>query len=88
MTTYSAANLELAPSGVLIINPADAARLAVAEGGLLKVTGPAGSTSGKVMISAKVPAGLLTASDHFAALNIQQIMPAGVNCAPITAVKA
>lgn len=87
LTTYSAANVELAPSGVLIINPIDAARLGVAEGGLLKVTGPAGSASGTVMISAKVPTGLLTASDHFAELNIQQIMPSGSNCVAVTAAK-
>ena len=88
MTTYSAANVELAPAGVIIINPADAARLGVAEGGQLKVTGPAGSASGKVMIKEKVPAGLLTASDNFAALNIQQIMPVGANCVPVAVVKA
>jgi anaerobic selenocysteine-containing dehydrogenase len=88
MTTYSPANLELAPTGVIIINPADAARLGVAEGGQLKLTGPAGSASGKVMLKAKVPAGLLLAADHFADLNIQQIMPAGSNCVAVTAVKA
>lgn len=87
LTTYSAANLELAPTGVILINPTDAARLGVAEGGQLKVTGPVGSACGKVMISGKVPAGLLTASDNFAGLNIQQIMPSGSNCAAVTAVK-
>ncbi|MHB8708229.1 MAG: molybdopterin-dependent oxidoreductase [Desulfuromonadales bacterium] len=88
LTTHSPANLELAPSGVILINPADAARLGVAEGSVLKVTGPAGSASGRVMISEKVPAGLLTAADHFAALNIQQIMPTGANCVAVTAAKA
>jgi formate dehydrogenase alpha subunit len=87
VTTSSPANAELAPGGVILVNPTDAARLGIADGGLLKVTGPAGATSGKVMISDKVPAGLLTASDNFADLNIQQIMPAGANCAAVTAVK-
>jgi formate dehydrogenase alpha subunit len=87
MTTYSAANTELAPTGVILINPADAARLGIAEGSQLKVTGPAGAASGKVMINSKVPAGLLAASDNFADLNIQQIMPSGSNCAAVTAVK-
>ncbi|MCM2264753.1 MAG: molybdopterin-dependent oxidoreductase [Desulfuromonadales bacterium] len=88
VTTCSPANLELAPTGAVLINPADAKRLGVAEGDQLKVTGPVGSASGKAMITAKVPAGLLTAADHFADLNIQQIMPAGANCIAVTAVKA
>ncbi|NJC87041.1 MAG: 2Fe-2S iron-sulfur cluster binding domain-containing protein [Desulfuromonas sp.] len=87
MTTYSAANNELAPAGAILINPADAARLGVAEGGQLKVTGPAGSAIGRAMIKDKVPAGLLTAADHFAAMNIQQIMPSGSNCVAVTAAK-
>jgi formate dehydrogenase alpha subunit len=87
-TASSAACLELAPEGVIFISPVDAARLGVAEGGQLKVTGPAGSATGKVLIRDKVPAGLLTASDNFADLNIQQIVPAGANCVAVTAAKA
>ncbi len=87
-TTYSAANNELAPAGLIIVNPADAARLGVTDGGRLKVTGPAGTASGKVMVHAMVPAGLLAASDNFTDMNIQQIMPSGRNCVTVTAVKA
>ncbi len=87
-TTYSPANNELAPAGLIIVNPADAATLGVADGGRLKVTGPAGTASGKVMVHAMVPAGLLAASDNFADMNIQQIMPSGSNCVAVTAVKA
>jgi formate dehydrogenase alpha subunit len=86
-TTCSPANLELAPAGVILINPADAARLGIAEGGQLKVTGPAGAASGKALIRDKVPAGLLTASDSFADLNILQIMPSGSNCVAVTVIK-
>jgi formate dehydrogenase alpha subunit len=86
-TTYSAANNELAPVGLIIINPQDAARLKVVDGGRLKVTGPAGSASGKVMIHEMVPVGLLTASDNFADMNIQQVMPSGSNCVAVTAVR-
>ena len=86
-TCFSPANLELAPGGAILINPADAARLGVADGGLLKVTGPAGTASGKALILDKVPAGLLTASADFADLNIQQIMPSGSNCVAVTAAK-
>jgi len=87
-TTYSAANNELAPAGLIIVNPTDAARLGVSDGGRLKVTGPAGTASGKVMVHAMVPVGLLAASDNFADMNIQQIMPSGSNCVAVTAVKA
>jgi formate dehydrogenase alpha subunit len=87
-TTYSAANNELAPAGLIIVNPADAARLGVADGSRLKVTGPAGSASGKVMVHAMVPQGLLAASDNFTDMNIQQIMPSGSNCVAVSAAKA
>jgi formate dehydrogenase alpha subunit len=87
-TTYSAANNELAPAGVIIINPADATKLGVADGGRLKVTGPTGSASGKVMIHDMVPVGLLAAADNFADMNIQQIIPSGSNCVAVTAAKA
>ncbi len=86
-TTYSAANNELAPEGVIIVNPEDAGKLGVADGGKLKVTGPAGSASGKVMIHEMMPAGLLAASDNFAGMNIQQIMPSGSNCVAVTVAK-
>jgi len=87
-TTYSAANNELAPEGLIIINPEDAGKLGVADGGKLKVTGPTGSASGKVMVHEMMPVGLLAASDNFSGMNIQQIMPSGSNCVAVTAAKA
>ena len=87
-TTYSAANNELAPVGLIFVNPEDATKLGVADGGQLKVTGPAGSTSGKVMVHGMVPVGLLAASDNFPEMNIQQIIPSGTNCVAVTATKA
>ena len=87
-TTYSAANNELAPTGLIIVNPEDAAKLGIADGGQIKVTGPAGSASGKVMVNSMVPVGLLSAADNFTEMNIQQIMPSGSNCVAVTAAKA
>jgi formate dehydrogenase alpha subunit len=87
-TTYSAANNELAPAGVIIVNPEDAAKLGVTDGGQVKITGPAGSASGKVMVNSMVPVGLLSAADNFTEMNIQQIMPSGSNCVAVTAAKA
>ncbi|MGW8313777.1 MAG: molybdopterin-dependent oxidoreductase, partial [Desulfuromonadales bacterium] len=49
-TTYSEANNELAPAGIIFVSPADASRLGVVDGGQLKVTGPAGSASGRAVI--------------------------------------
>jgi formate dehydrogenase alpha subunit len=86
-TTYSAANNELAPEGLIIVNPGDAEKLGVKDGGQLKVTGPAGSASGKVMVHEMMPVGLLAAADNFADMNIQQIMPSGSNCVAVTAAK-
>jgi formate dehydrogenase alpha subunit len=87
-TTYSAANHELAPAGLIIVNPEDAAKLGVVNGGQLKVTGPAGSACGRVMVHTMVPVGLLAAADNFADMNIQQILPSGSNCVNVTATKA
>jgi formate dehydrogenase alpha subunit len=87
-TTYSAANNELAPAGLIIVNPEDANKLGVADGGRIKVTGPAGTASGKVMVHTMVPVGLLSAADNFTEMNIQQIMPSGSNCVAVTASKA
>ena len=78
----------MAPEGLIIVNPEDAGRLGVADGGRLQVSSPAGSASGKVMVHAMMPAGLLAASDNFADMNIQQIMPSGSNCVAVTAAKA
>ncbi|MEN8728407.1 MAG: molybdopterin-dependent oxidoreductase [Desulfuromonadales bacterium] len=87
-TTYSPANNELATEGLIIVNPEDAGKLGVADGSKLKVTSPSGSTSGKVMVHDMMPAGLLAASDNFADMNIQQIMPSGSNCVAVTAARA
>jgi formate dehydrogenase alpha subunit len=87
-TTYSPANNELAPEGLIIVNPGDAGKLGVADGSKLKITGPAGSASGKVMVHDMMPAGLLAAADNFAGMNIQQIIPSGSNCVAVTAAKA
>jgi formate dehydrogenase alpha subunit len=86
-TTYSPANRELAPEGLILINPEDAAGLGVADGGKLKLTGPAGSASAKVMLHATMPVGLLAAADNFADVEIQQILPSGSNCVAVTATK-
>ena len=68
-------------------DPPFGSKLGVTDGGQLKVTGPSGSASGKVMIHEMVPVGLLAAADNFAEMNIQQIVPSGSNCVSVTATK-
>ena len=86
-TAYSPAARELAALGEILVNAADASRLGVTDGARLKVTGPAGSAIGPARVSADVPPGLLFAPDFCAELNIQQVMPAGTNCVPVTVAK-
>jgi formate dehydrogenase alpha subunit len=87
-TTFSAATNELAGTGVILINPHDAATLGVAsEGTSLKVTGPAGTITGPVQVSDQVPPGLLFAPYNFAGLNALQAV-VGSSCVPVTAAKA
>jgi formate dehydrogenase alpha subunit len=87
-TTASAATTELEAGGVIEINPADAAEIGVADGGRIKLTGPAGSATGPVKLSDQLPAGLLFAAYNFADLNIQQLATSGGNCVQVTAAKA
>jgi formate dehydrogenase alpha subunit len=87
-TTFSPANNELAPEGLLLMNPTDAETLGVNAGSSLKVAGPAGTTQGKVMIHPMMPSGLLAASDNFAVMNIQSIMPSNHNCVAVSVEKA
>jgi formate dehydrogenase alpha subunit len=46
---------------------------------MLKVTSAVGSARGAARLSGGVPRGLLFAPYHFADLNIQQVVPEGVN---------
>jgi formate dehydrogenase alpha subunit len=87
-TTVSAATSELDASGIIEISPQDAAKVGVADGGRIKLQGAAGSATGPVKITDRLPAGLLFAPYNFADLNIQQVAAAGGNCLPVTASKA
>jgi formate dehydrogenase alpha subunit len=78
-STFAEGNLAVAPSGYIEIHPEDAAGLGVAEGGMLKVTSAVGTARGAARLSGGVPRGLLFAPHHFADLNIQQVVPEGVN---------
>lgn len=87
-TTFSKAVADLEKEGVIEISAADAAKLGIADGGRISLTGPAGSATGPVKVSAQQPAGLLFAPYNYAALNVQQVAAAGSNSVAVKAAKA
>jgi len=88
LTTHSPANLEIAPEGRVEMNPATAATLQVVDGEKVQVVSQAGSATGKVCLTDKVPQGLLFATYHFVDLNIQQVVPQGQNLVKVEIRKA
>lgn len=86
-TTFCAATNEVAGIATILVNPADAASLGLADGARLKVTGPAGAITGPAQISVLVPPGLLFAPYHCAELKALQAV-AGGNCVAVTATKS
>ncbi len=87
-STFSEAPLEVAPEGYIEINPADAQKLGLGDGGTIRVKSAAGSSQGKARVSTNVPPGLLFAPYHFSDLNINQIMPLAVNRVAVEVCKA
>lgn len=87
-STWSDAQLELAPEGLIEINPQDAAAVGVKDGESVKISSATGVTFGKVSFSQTVPAGLAFAPYHFSELGIQQLLKDGSNRAAVTIAKA
>jgi formate dehydrogenase alpha subunit len=83
-TMASENNLTVAAEGLIEISAADAARLAVADGATITLTSPAGKTSGKALVSERVPAGLLFAPYHFPALNAASLLQGNGNTVTVT----
>jgi formate dehydrogenase alpha subunit len=78
-TTWSANNLTVAPEGFIEIFAADAGRLDIDGGALLKVTSAAGSITGKARISSRFQPGLLFVPYHFRDLNANSLLKGNVN---------
>ncbi len=87
-STWAAAPLEVEPEGLIRMNAADAKEAGVVEGDNLKLTSATGSTTGKVLLSEKVPQGLVFAPYNFTELGIQQLMPDGENLTSVQIAKA
>lgn len=87
-TTYAEGPLQVAPAGYLEINPADAAKAGLAEGGQVRISSALGAVQGPVRLSDCVPPGLVFAPYHFAELNVQALLPAGQNRVAVQITKA
>ncbi|OGR31914.1 MAG: hypothetical protein A2091_00870 [Desulfuromonadales bacterium GWD2_61_12] len=75
------------PSGYVAVNPADAQSWGLADGGRVRLGTTLGSIEGTARLDATTPAGVVFVPFHCPDLNVQQLLPAGTNVAPVTAAK-
>ncbi|PLX77952.1 MAG: NADH-quinone oxidoreductase subunit G [Desulfuromonas sp.] len=88
-TIHSSATGELDQSVKIHINVKDAERLDVAnQGARLKLVSTAGSFSAGVLVSDRIPVGLVFVPGNFAETNARQALQAGSHCIAVTASKA
>jgi len=87
-TTHSKNNLSVSSEGYIEIFAADAAKLGVSEGTMLKVSSPAGVITGKAKVSDKLQTGLLFAPSHFRDLNANSLLQGSINLVSVTVEKA
>ena len=86
-STWAAAPLEVEPEGMIQVNIEDAKGAGVADGELLKLTSATGTITGKVLVSGKIPQGLVFSPNNFIALGVQQLMPDGENMTSVQIAK-
>jgi formate dehydrogenase alpha subunit len=65
MTLWSANNVNVAGQGYVAINPADAAKVGIAAGAIVKISSAAGTTSLPARLSESVQTGALFVPSHF-----------------------
>lgn len=88
LTNACAANNEVAGDPRILISPADAEQLNVAnKGARLKLTGAAGAITATVQVSDRIQPGVLYVPYNLAGFNTLQVVAAN-GCEPVTATKA
>jgi len=87
-TNASAGLAQVAPTGYIEINPADAASYGLKDGGMASLASELGQTAGPLVVSDAVPQGVVFAPYHFADVNIRKLIPAGQNSVAVKLGKA
>jgi formate dehydrogenase alpha subunit len=78
-TTWSENNLKVAPEGYIELFTADASRLGITNGGLVRLTSATGSITGKARVTDRLQPGLLFAPYHFRDLNVNSLLNGSAN---------
>jgi len=78
-TTWSENNLKVAPEGHIELFTADASRLGITNGGLVRLTSATGSITGKARVTDRLQPGLLFAPYHFRDLNVNSLLDGSAN---------
>ena len=78
-TTWSENNLKVAPEGYIELFTADASRLGITNGGLVRLTSAAGSITGKARVTNRLQPGLLFAPYHCRDLSVNSLLDKSAN---------
>ncbi len=86
-STWASAPLEVEPECLISLNPADAERLAVKAGDVVKLTSASGTVVGKTELTEAVPPGLLFAPYNFSGCTVQTVLPDSTNRTTVEVVR-
>jgi formate dehydrogenase alpha subunit len=87
-TTWSENNLTVAAEGYIEIFTADASRLNIEDGELVRVTSATGSITGKARVTGRLQPGLLFAPYHFRDLNVNSLLAGSANTVDVRVEKS
>jgi formate dehydrogenase alpha subunit len=87
-TTWSENNLTVVAEGYIEIFTADASRLNIEDGELVRVTSATGSITGKARVTGRLQPGLLFAPYHFRDLNVNSLLAGSANMVDVRVEKS